>query len=113
MYKRNKYDYAFRLRCVETVLKGKHSVRSLAKARGIEYSNLRLWIGFYEQYGKAGLKPKVKRHYYTSFKLEVLSAIDKELLSLRSACVRFNIPSESVIISWQKAYHLRTIRLDS
>lgn len=106
MYKRNKYDYAFRLRCVETVLKGKHSVRSLAKARGIEYSNLRLWIGFYEQYGKAGLKPKVKRHYDTSFKLEVLSAIDKELLSLRSACVRFNIPSESVIISWQKAYQL-------
>jgi hypothetical protein len=37
----------------------------------------------------------------------VLETIDKELLSLCSACVRFNIPNESVIISWRKAYELR------
>jgi transposase len=32
--------------------------------------------------------------------------IDKENLSLSSACVRFNISSESVIISWRKSYEL-------
>jgi transposase len=106
MFKRTKYDYEFRLRCVEAVLKGGCTVKSLAKEKSIEHSNLRLWIGFYEYYGKAGLKPRPKRHYDISFKLDVLAAIDCELLSLRTACVRFNIPSESVIISWQKAYRL-------
>lgn len=104
MYKRNKYDYEFRLLCVEAVIKGKGSVKSVAKAKGIEHSNLRLWLSFYEKYGKSGLKPRCKQHYDAVFKRQVLETIDKELLSLRSACVRFNIPSESVIISWQKAY---------
>ena len=106
MFKRNKYDYAFRLQCVEAALRGKDSIKGIAKKNGFEESNLRLWIGFYEHYGKAGFKPRPNRHSDISFKLEVLTAIDKEFLSLRSACVRFNIPSESVIISWQKAYKL-------
>jgi transposase len=104
MNKRNKYNYEFRLQCVEAVLKGKHSVKEVARQKGIEHSNLRLWIGFYEKYGKAGLKPRGKQHYDAAFKQKVLQAIDKDLLSLRQACFRFNIPSESVIISWRKAY---------
>lgn len=107
MSKRNKYNYGFRLQCVELVLKGKHSIREVAKQKGFEESNLRLWLGFYERYGKAGLKSSGKQHYDPVFKREVLETIDKEHLSLRSACVRFNIPSESVIISWQKAYELK------
>lgn len=107
MYIRNKYTYAFRLQCVEAVLKGNRSVKAVANERGFAESNLRLWVGFYQQYGKTGLKPKMKRQYDAAFKLEVLKSIDKEFLSLRSACVRFNIPSESVIISWRKAYELK------
>lgn len=107
MYKRNKYGYEFRLQCVEAVLKGKRSIKEVAREKGFEESNLRLWVGFYERYGKAGLKPRVKQHYDGAFKRQVLETIDKELLSLRSACVRFNIPSESVIISWRKAYELK------
>jgi transposase len=104
MCKRNKYDYEFRLRCVEAVLKGKRALKEVAKENGIEHSNLRLWLGFYQAYGKSGLKPRKKQHYDAAFKLEVLEAIDKEFLSLRSACARFNIPSDSVIISWRKAF---------
>lgn len=107
MYKRNKYNYEFRLRCVEAVLQKGHSVSEVAKKKGIDRANLRLWVGFYERYGKAGLKPRGKRHYDAVFKRQVLETISRELLSLRSACVRFNIPSESVIISWQKAYELK------
>lgn len=106
MYKRNKYGYEFRLHCVEAVLKGKCSIKEVAREKGFEESNLRLWVGFYERYGKAGLKPRGKQHYEAGFKRQVLETIDKELLSLRSACIRFNIPSESVIISWRKAYEL-------
>src|SRR5687767_612251 len=107
MFTRNKYNYAFRLRCVEAVLKGKRSVKALAKEKGFEQSNLRLWVSFYERYGKAGLKPRSKQHYDPAFKRQVLETIDKEFLSLHSACVRFNIPSASMIISWRKAYHLK------
>jgi transposase len=104
MFKRNKYTHEFKVRCVEAALKGNESLHSVARQKGVDRTNLRLWIGLYEKYGKAGLKPRRNRHYDVGFKLQVLETIDKEFLSLRSACVRFNIPSESVIISWQKAY---------
>lgn len=104
MIKREKYDYSFRLRCVESVLKGAGSVRSVSKENGIEHSNLRLWLKFYEAYGESGLKARFKRHYDVSFKLSVLKAIEEEHLSLREACARFNIPSDSMIIRWRKAY---------
>lgn len=107
MYKRRKYNYEFRLQCVEAVLKGKGSVKSVSKEYGIEHSNLRLWLGFYQAYGKPGLLPRIKRQYDASFKLTVLKTIQQELLSLREACVRFNIGSESVIISWRRNYELK------
>lgn len=106
MNKRNKYDYDFRLQCVEAVMKDKRSVESVARERGFNESNLRLWIGFYQKYGKPGLVSKGKQHFDASFKLKVLRAIDTECLSLREACVRFNIRSESVIINWRKAYKM-------
>lgn len=107
MYRRNRYNYEFRLQCVEAALRGNQSVSAVAKEMGVDRANLRLWLGFYEKYGKSGLKPRAKQHYDAGFERRVLATIDKELLSLRSACVQFNIPSESVIISWQKAYGLK------
>lgn len=110
MLKRNKYDYAFRLRCVQAAIKGQDSIKGIAKKNGFHPSNLELWICFYKHYGKSGLMSRVNRRYDLSFKLDVLTAIDTEQLSLRSACVRFNIASESVIINWQKAYKLNGLQ---
>lgn len=104
MYKRNNYDYEFRLQCVEAVLKEHRSILSVAAEKGFDPSNLRLWIMFYEQYGELGLHQRNKQSYEVSFKLKVLETINRECLSLRSACVRFNIPTESVIIRWQREY---------
>lgn len=101
---RRKYDYEFRLRCVEAVLNGKDSVKKIAKEKGIEHSNLRLWVMFYKAYGKTGLKSRANQHYDVSFKLTVLKAIEEEHLSLREACVRFNIANDSVILKWRKVY---------
>ena len=106
MFKRNKYNYKFRLNCVEAVLKGNHSITWVAKEKGINRTNLKLWLGFYGHYGKEGLMPRERSNYTSSFKHAVLLTIDKEHLSLLAACVRFNISSESVIISWRKAYEL-------
>lgn len=104
MNKRKKYNYAFRLRCVEAVMKDKRSVKSVAKERGFDESNLRLWIGFYQKYGRSGLVSQGRQDFDASFKLKVLEAVNTEYLSLREACVRFNIRSESTIINWRKAY---------
>jgi transposase len=104
---RRKYDYAFRLKCVQAVIKKGYSASEVAREKGFDESNLRMWLGFYKKYGNAGLKPQKNRHYDLSFKLKVLQCIEKEFLPVRSACVRFNISSEGVIINWQKAYKLK------
>ncbi len=105
MGRKTKYNYAFKLRCVEAVIKEHSSATSVAKEGGFQESNLRLWIGFYQEYGASGLNPRAGcQRYNAAFKLRVIEAIEKELLSLRSACVRFNIASESVIIQWRRAY---------
>jgi transposase len=104
MNKRNKYDYKFRLQCIEAIVKDKCSISAVARKKGVNITNLRLWYRFYEQYGKDGLKERKYQFYPTSFKLLVIQAIDKEFLSLRGACARFNIPSESTIVNWKKVY---------
>ena len=104
MGKRRKYDYEFRLRCVDSVLKGEGSVKSIAKENGIDHSSLRLWLKFYDAYGAHGLESRPNRHYDLSFKLAVLKTIEQEHLSLRDACARFNIAHDSVIIKWRKTY---------
>lgn len=104
MGKRIKYDYDFRLRCVEAVLAGHESLSSIAKESGIGRSNLQLWLKFYEAYGKPGLKSMSTRHYDARFKLHVLRTVELEKLSLMEACARFNIASVSLIINWRKVY---------
>ena len=104
MLKRNKYDYKFRLECVALVVKKKLPIIRVAKEKGIPYTNLRLWVGFYNKYGRDGLKGRENKHYDASFKFKVLQTIDKELLSLQDACVRFDIAATSSIISWRDAY---------
>jgi transposase len=104
MNKSNKYNYEFKLQCVEAVVKGKRSTYDVASEKGIIRGNLRLWIKFYELYGKPGLRDRVYQHYDTAFKLKVLQTVERENLSLRTACARFNIPSVATIIVWQRAY---------
>ena len=104
MERKLKYNYAFKLRCVDEVLKHHGSVCSVATANGFDESNLRKWIGFYRKYGPDGLLPRKNQSYDIDFKLKVLQTIDKELLSLRQACVMFNIPSDSTLIQWQRIY---------
>jgi transposase len=109
MNKRTKYDYKFRLQCVEAIVKNNRPARVVASEKGIVFSNLRLWLGFYRQYGKDGLKGRKYQYYDVSFKLKVIQTIEKELLSLREACIRFNVPSESTIVSWKRVFEAEGI----
>jgi len=104
MFKRPKCDYTFRLRCVESVVLNGHSIKSTAKLHGIRHSNLSLWVSQYVYSGPSGLLSRAMQVYDQSFKLEVLQNLEQESLSLRDACVRFSIPSPSIIIQWRRAY---------
>ncbi len=58
MERKVKYDYAFKLECVQLVLESHYSCESVSKEKGPNESNIRKWVGFYNQYGKIGLLPR-------------------------------------------------------
>ena len=67
-----KYDYKFRLQCVEIVVNNNRSAKLVASEKGIAFSNVRLWVRFYRHYGKDGLKGKKYQCYDTSSKHKVV-----------------------------------------
>jgi transposase len=105
MERKVKYSYEFKLRCVEEVLKKHQSLFSTAKENSIALTSLKWWIRCYIAFGNEGLLPSQRNtNYSLSFKLKVLQAIEKKRLSLGQACLTFNIPTRSTIISWQRRY---------
>lgn len=104
MERKVKYSYEFKLRCVMEVLKKHRSAGSVAMANGFDGSNLRKWISVYNQFGSAGLLPRMNQKYSADFKMKVLLHLEKKSLSLKEACLKFNIPSSSVVIQWQRSY---------
>ena len=104
MGRKVKYDYAFKLECVKLVLESHYSAEAVSKQKGLNESNIRKWVGFYKIQGKKGLLPRKNRSYSAVFKLEVLQSIDKEFLSLRNACFKFNIPDPGVIVKWKRNF---------
>ncbi|AWK06071.1 transposase [Flavobacterium crocinum] len=104
MERKIKYNYEFKLRCVNEVINKHRSVNSVANENNFDESNLRKWVKFYQKYGKEGLLPRKNQIYSVKFKQNVLLKITNKSLSLRDACLEFNISSESVVIQWQKRY---------
>ena len=104
MERKVKYDYAFKLECVKLVLEKHYSCNYVSNQKGLNESNIRKWIGFYKQYGAVGLLPSKNQSYSVSFKLEVLKAIAKGLLSLRDVSIKFNIPDTAIIVKWKRDF---------
>lgn len=104
MERKVKYDYAFKLECVELVIHQHYSCNWVSIKKCISNSNIRKWVSLYQAYGKAGLLPRKNQAYSIDFKINVLRSIDNDLLSLREARLKFNIPTDSVIIKWQKDF---------
>ncbi|MDP3313668.1 transposase, partial [Lutibacter sp.] len=93
-----------KLECVKLVLEKHYSCLLVSKQKGPNESNIRKWVGFYQTYGKQGLIPRTNQRYSVDFKLKVLKSIDKDYLSLREICLKFNIPDASIIIKWQRDF---------
>ena len=110
MSRKVKYDYEFKLRCVNEVLKTHKTISFVSLKNKIEESNLRRWIGFYQKYGAKGLIPRKNQRYSIEFKLKVLQSLEKEFLSLLQACLKFDIPSGSTILKWQKDFNKQGLK---
>lgn len=81
------------------------SSKSLGKELDITYSLLYIWYKIYKHSGPSGLLlRKGKRVFSSVFKLQVLTAIREENLSLKEARVRFDLSSDSHILNWQKSF---------
>lgn len=104
MERKVKYDYAFKLECVELVLKKHYSTESVSLQKELCESSVRKWVLLYRTHGKIGLLARKNQIYTADFKAKVLQTIDKDRLSLSDARVRFDIPSDSTIIKWQKDF---------
>ncbi|SEA70985.1 helix-turn-helix domain-containing protein [Bizionia paragorgiae] len=110
MERKVKYNYDFKLRCVNEVLKKHKTVDAVSKLNGCHHTTLHDWIRFYEKYGKKGLLPRKNKVYSLPFKLKVIEAIDKDLLSFSQACLMFNISTKSVVMNWHRNYKKDGIR---
>jgi transposase len=105
MSRKVKYDLAFKLRCVKDVLEKHRSIIDVSRRKSLHKDLLRKWLKDYEMDGLKGLEPKITNGIYSpSFKLNVLKTIERERLSIKGARLKFHIPSDSTIITWQKNF---------
>lgn len=104
MSRKVKYDLAFKLRCVKEILEKHQSITLVSEFEGFHHTMLRKWIADYTKHGILGLKSNTNQRYSAEFKLNVITSITKHNLSLREASLKFNIPSKSVVIKWQKDF---------
>ena len=104
MTRKVKYGVAFKLRCIKEVLEKHCTISSISKKENIHSSLLKKWISDYLNQGITGLEPKKNKIYSLEFKWQVIHSISEQKLSLHEACLKFNIPSASVIIKWKKDF---------
>lgn len=104
MERKVKYNYEFKLECVNEVLKKHQSCEFVGKKYKLNESNIKKWVRFYQKYGSIGLIPRTNQNYTGDFKLKVIKAVKQKTISLMDACLEFNIPSKSTIINWIRKY---------
>jgi transposase len=104
MERKVKYDYAFKLSCVELVIKRHYSSEYVSKLKDLSESLIRKWVGVFKVFGAFGLLPRKNCTYTIKFKLTVLKSIEKDCLSLSACRLRFNISSDSIILKWKKDF---------
>lgn len=104
MERKVKYDYTFKLECVKLVINEHYSCESVGNKKGVSKSNVEKWVRFYNHYGENALVPRKNRSYSSDFKFKVLQYIQKESLSLRDCCVKFDIPDAAIILKWKRDF---------
>ena len=63
MERKVKYDLAFKLICVEAILKKTRTINFISSREGFDEKLLRKWISDYQSKGTKGLIPKHKNNW--------------------------------------------------
>jgi transposase len=88
-------------------MEGQQSITYVSSKYQIADSLLKKWIRYYKKYGKEGLFSKITNTRYDGdFKLKVILCVKQKSLSLTAACLKYNIPSVSTLMSWMNKYNL-------
>ena len=103
MDKRVKYSIKQKQSAVRSVLEGRETCRSAARALECEKSAVQRWLKQYKQHGTKGFKIR-NGSYDGAFKVRVVQHIRRKGVSLPRAASHFNIPNESTIHGWLKIY---------
>jgi len=105
MSRKRKYSDQQRLEAVLDVLEKGLSLCEVARRLGTDHKNVRRWVAFYEQYGVKGIiSIKKKDSYSGDFKLSVVRYMRENQLSLFEAALKFGIPNDSVVLTWDRLY---------
>lgn len=105
MSRKIKYSKKFKLKAVKSVLTDNFSIIKVSDKLGLNKSDLKKWIKYYQQYGVSGLEPRTDNTLYSGdFKLSVIHSIEQKGLSFREASLKYNIPSHSTVCKWYSIY---------
>jgi transposase len=98
-----KCSWESKLAIVNQVLKRDRSLVSILRENCLERCMVYRWMQFYESFGEAGLRSQ-SMVYSLEHKLEVIRYFTTNEVSLRKACLQFNIRFNSVVSNWLRTY---------
>lgn len=111
MSRKIKYSKEFKLKAVKSLLADNLSVSKVSDKLGLNKSDLKKWVKYYQEYGVEGLTPKVTNSVYSgAFKLRVIRSIEQKGLSFREASLKYNIPSHSTVCKWFSIYSTKGLK---
>jgi transposase-like protein len=103
MGKRDRYSIRQKESIVKSIIAGRQSISGAARDLGCMRSAIKRWLAQYKKHGVKGFTIR-NGVYDRAFKLLVIRHYLGKGLSLNQTASHFNIPNESVIVSWVKAY---------
>lgn len=105
MSRKIKYSKEYKLRAVKSILTENLSITKVSDKLGLNKSDLKKWIKYYQRYGASGLEPTNGNTLYSGdFKLRVIRGIEQKGLSFREASLKYNIPSHGTVCKWHSIY---------
>jgi transposase len=103
MSRKIKHSLELKIAIVKQVLNRDRSIKRISEDHQINHRLLERWVQFYKRFGEAGLMPQ-SNNYSLETKLAVINSVKDNNLSLREACLQFNIRSTSVLTNWISIY---------
>lgn len=105
MYKKrtnNRFTDLIRKQAVLQVISDSKSLSEVARQLGTDHSVIRRWVSGYKKFGQEGFHLG-KRDYSAEFKINVISTLKDNQLSLHQGSLDFGI-NPSVLLSWRNKF---------